>query len=532
MEPIRNRLIALILLIINFIISILVISQIMMQQKLQNQQSAMQLLANTANTIDHQLSMSLSSTKALASLIQQYGDIEDFNSLAEQMLKVYGGIKCLQLAPNGIITKCYPLEGNESVIGGNLLTSTKRKTESFKAIQDEKLTLAGPFELSQGGTGTIGRFPVFINKSENLKKFWGFTIAIISLPEFLKYTGIDKLEKSGYDYWLWRINPDTRLVEVFASTSKNFDKKNSMSFNIEVPNSVWTLSAMPKNGWINRNTRMIWYMSLFLLSIFIAVVVYLWLQRNTLLKQKSEFLKINEQKLLEVNASKDKFFSIIAHDLRGPVGTLVSICQVIEEKYAELKEEERIHYISYIRSGSEKTLSLIDNLLLWAKNQKNTLTWKPTGFEINQVIGEVIELFETTATDKNQRIIFESTNQIYVFADKEMLTTVVRNLISNAIKFTPRNGLINIKSYLLDNSICKVEVCDTGVGIDKEKLHTLFQLENVQSTVGTENESGTGLGLVLCKEFVEKNNGKIEVESLSAKGTCFSFTIPLTDENH
>ncbi len=431
------------------------------------------------------------------------------------------------MAPGGIIKKCYPLKGNESIIEGNLLTSPNRKTESLKAIESSQLTLAGPFELSQGGVGTIGRYPVFISGKDGKKHFWGFTIVVIDLIELLDKTGISKLDQSGYDYWLWRIHPDTKLPEIFASSVKKPNHDLSIDFSINVPNSTWTLSAMPKAGWINKGISLIWHICLILISLVLSIFVYLLLQRTALLKDRTENLKRSKQELIEANATKDKFFSIIAHDLRSPVGSLLSISQLLSDNYQDLDEKERMNLISFIKLGSNQTLTLLDNLLLWARSQSGNIEWKPAKFDINDTINNVVILFENAASNKQQQIIVETKGVLQVFADKDMITTVLRNLVSNAIKFSPINRRIVICTSESNKSTCEIKVKDYGIGIPPEKLTELFQLDNNQSTKGTNNESGTGLGLLLCKEFIELNNGKIMAESVLNEGSSFFITIPL-----
>ena len=175
-----------------------------------------------AQSLEQQLEQSLSSTFVLASLVQGSGDgtISDFDFVAAELIHAYGGIDSLQLAPGGVVSQIFPLAGNEEAIGHDLLNEPARRTEALAAIESGNLTLAGPFELIQGGTAVIGRLPVFLPVDQGELQFWGFTIALIRLPSLLAAANLSEISDQGYEYWLSRSNPDTGLPDVFAGSSE------------------------------------------------------------------------------------------------------------------------------------------------------------------------------------------------------------------------------------------------------------------------------------------------------------------------
>ena len=232
-----------------------------------------------------------------------------------------------------------------------------------------------------------------------------------------------------------------------------------------------------------------------------------------------------EIKLL--NATKDKFFSIIAHDLRAPLGGLQNLTDLLYNEYNTYDEESLKNTIKLLYESSKTTFNLLENLLTWSSLQRNKITYKPERFSINQIISENISLLENCAKEKEISIINDCKKEIHVFADKNMILTVLRNLISNAVKFTPKKGKITIGSKLIDEKTVQVWIADTGIGISKENILKLFSIEQVFTTIGTEKETGTGLGLILCKEFIEKNRGEIKLESESGKGTTFFVELPV-----
>jgi len=242
-------------------------------------------------------------------------------------------------------------------------------------------------------------------------------------------------------------------------------------------------------------------------------------------RKKSEVsLKESEQQLKELNTTKDKLFSIIAHDLRTPFTNIIGLTGLLIDNSIDFEESEK--YIKILNSSAKNTLILLDNLLNWAKSQTGQLIFKPEKIIISNVIQEIIALNKLHADTKSISVSYTSSNDLEVFADVNMLRTVLRNLISNAIKFTNTGGLVNIKSILKNNHV-EISISDNGIGMNEEKHKFLFEIISNTTTLGTANENGSGLGLVLCKEFVNKNGGTIWAESEEGKGSCFKFTLPL-----
>ncbi len=232
----------------------------------------------------------------------------------------------------------------------------------------------------------------------------------------------------------------------------------------------------------------------------------------------------NELKIL--NSSKDKFFSIIAHDLRGPFSNILGFTDLLLKDFDTMDNAQKKDVAKYINSSTIRVYDLLENLLKWAASQTNKLNFNPTVINIKEIITENINLFCDFARKKEINIIFEKIDVEEVFADYEMVNTILRNLINNALKFTLTGGTITIEIQNVKN-FAVLSVNDTGIGMDEAYMEKLFSLDNTESRPGTEEEKGSGIGLILCKEFVEKNGGKISVISSKGKGSTFSFTLPL-----
>ncbi|MEI6436258.1 MAG: HAMP domain-containing sensor histidine kinase, partial [Bacteroidota bacterium] len=224
------------------------------------------------------------------------------------------------------------------------------------------------------------------------------------------------------------------------------------------------------------------------------------------------------------NAEKDKFFTIIAHDLKSPFNSIVGFSNLLVEQVREKDFEGIEKYAGIILKSSDRALELLKNLMEWARSQTGRIEFSPEYFEIVVVINEIILSFDDIARQKSIIINKAIPPSAPVFADKAMINVILRNLVSNAIKFTMPGGMITISANEKQSELT-VTVSDTGVGISNDRIEKLFRIDESFSTAGTNNERGTGLGLILCKEFVEKHGGKIWVNSEKGKGSDFNFTV-------
>jgi signal transduction histidine kinase len=238
-------------------------------------------------------------------------------------------------------------------------------------------------------------------------------------------------------------------------------------------------------------------------------------------------LKFSREALKELNATKDKFFSIIAHDLKDPLQFLLLSADLLYNQYDLFNETKRKDYIHRFHNSSQQLSALLENLLVWARLQSGSIETKPGKIDIGALVTESIDLLKGNAQKKDIALSSQIGPGIAAFADKNMIRTVLRNLISNAVKFTPPGGTVKVTaSTSPKGDWLEISVSDTGVGINRQDITGLFRIDVKKSTRGTDNEKGTGLGLILCKEFVEKNNGSIKVTSTPGKGSCFTFTLP------
>jgi signal transduction histidine kinase/ligand-binding sensor domain-containing protein len=273
-----------------------------------------------------------------------------------------------------------------------------------------------------------------------------------------------------------------------------------------------------------------WWFKATIISALVLLIVYIFLSRVRRLKKQTSLLEktvaMKTSELNELNASKDKFFSIIAHDLKNPFNAIIGFSEMLKDEIASGELNKSGEYAGMIYDSATKTYRLLENLLEWANSQRGKISFNPMTINLSEIFREDFRILNEMARRKDIELINHFADDLTIVADKNMIKTLLRNLISNAIKFTYKNGKVEVWAAS-GNKQLEISISDSGIGMTKETISKLFRIDSNLSTNGTENEKGTGLGLILCKEFVEKHRGKIWVESVPGKGSIFRVTLPL-----
>ena len=236
-------------------------------------------------------------------------------------------------------------------------------------------------------------------------------------------------------------------------------------------------------------------------------------------------LKRSREALTNANAAKDRLMAIIGHDLRGPLGSLMQALDMLIKFDDQLDKQKRLEMMADLHKGAKRTFNLLENTLCWARSQRGDIIYQPANLKVKTIVDDNIRLLSDLAQEKAICLHSDVHETMTVYTDKNMLTIVLRNLISNALKFTPDSGEVKVTASAKKEFV-EITIVDNGIGISAENRDRLFNLEKHFTTFGTRNEKGSGLGLLLCKEFVEKNGGKIRMESVKRGGSAFKFTIP------
>jgi PAS domain S-box-containing protein len=243
-------------------------------------------------------------------------------------------------------------------------------------------------------------------------------------------------------------------------------------------------------------------------------------------RKKTEILlRQNEKRLKETIATKDKFLSIIAHDLRSPFNSIIGFLEMLKEQYDDFNDEERKNYISLIYENAIKTLNLLDNLLVWARAQTGKVSFTPATQKLYPIVKQVSETMDSPLQLKQLQLKIAVPPELEIYADTNMLKTIIRNLLSNAIKYSLPKGLIVIEAATT-GKYSKITVSDSGIGMSPEIRSKIFRIDEHISNPGTANETGSGLGLILCKDFINRHQGQVSVESEPGKGCTFTLLFP------
>ena len=310
------------------------------------------------------------------------------------------------------------------------------------------------------------------------------------------------------------LNPGEYVFRVKGSNNDGLWNENGTSIRLTVLPPWWEM----------------WWFRLIMISLIIFILVSIYILRvKQLNKQKIKLEKlvaIKTSELYELNASKDKFFSIIAHDLKTPFNTIIGFSEMQKEGIESSNLDGIKEYAGLINTSAVQTLSLLENLLEWANSQTGIILFNPVEINLSELFNEEFNILNDMASAKNIKLYSLLTDDLKIIADKNMIKTILRNLISNAIKFTHKNGKVEVMAIIINDKV-EISVSDSGIGMTNETMAKLFRIDANLSTRGTENEKGTGLGLFLCKEFVEKHGGMIWAESESGKGSVFKFCLPL-----
>jgi len=289
------------------------------------------------------------------------------------------------------------------------------------------------------------------------------------------------------------------------------DKKNSQIIELEKQNQINSLTIKQ-----HRTSQLIMIIGIIIAFLF-SISIY-WLYNK--IRRKNIELK-------ETNAAKDKLFAIIAHDLRGPTGNLASFMRHLYDTFDDHSQAELKKILLSLYNSAENVSGLLENLLIWARSQLNKIKFSPEKLKLTDLIQNSIKGLKQSADNKQVNVKLELNDQIFVLADVNMAQAIVRNLLSNAIKFTHRGGSVIIRTEVRNMKNASISIIDNGIGIEKSSLPKIFDISNKLHTSGTEDEQSTGLGLILVKDFVEKNKGTITIDSEKGKGTIVTFTLPI-----
>lgn len=494
-------------------------------QKKREQLKAAYTAESTINRVEIQLNRYMAESDLVKKSIEDGMIISDAQlaQLSRLMQDEDYIIKAHEIAKDGIVSQIYPIQGNENAMGFNVLEDSERKKAALLARDSGEYTIAGPFELVQGGTGVLLFDPVYQIDAQGNKKFWGFSILVMDWEKFIDKMELNKLEDAGYHYQIWkRGNKDDEQVVIAQCT--NFKKDDTLEVACKVPNDTWYFEIIPGNGWIT-SMQKLWGLLISLMTAFIIMIVYLQFRMQRYREQ------IHETELEKaVYEAKTRFLFNMSHDIRTPMNAIIGFAELLEKHIDE--RDRALDYIGKIKSSSEFLLSLINYVLETARIESGKTSLKKEVRCVSGLIESLADIFEPEVRKKG--LTYSYTKDIqhdYVIGDETKVREIFINIIGNSLKYTPAGGKITIDIKELpsdrENYIAyKIVVEDTGIGMSKEYLPHIFEEFSREHTSTESKVIGTGLGLPIVKALIDLMGGTIEIESEVGKGTKTTVMIP------
>ena len=499
--------------------------------------SASYTAEDTVRKIETQLGRYLENSEMFKNIISSKHTISDeqFNQLASYMKKNKNVIEAYELAPNGIIEKAYPLKGNEKVIGMNTLELPERQKEANIARKSGEYTIAGPYELKQGGTGALLFDPIYINDG-NEKKFWGFSILVLNWDAFLEELEVDKLEDATYHFKVWKEGNKGKHVTIMSCGHSSLN--HTLSVACEVPNDTWYFEIVPFQGWIPMSYKIFGS----IVSVLVAILLSMGYWQIILRREKEAVYTKQIEKVAteaqHANQAKTRFLFNMSHDIRTPMNAIIGYTQLLENNLDNKKQA--LDYISKLKSSSTILLSLINYILEMTQIESGKLDLKKEIGDLDDLVKNINVVVEPLIKEKKLHYSYHlEIKHHHIIYDKTKLREIVLNILSNAIKYTPEGGNVEllIQEISFENNKVKYHfiIIDNGIGMKEDFLPHIFE-EFAREKTSTESKvPGVGLGLPIVKSLIDMMNGTIQVESKLNKGTKFtvelSFLTSLQVEN-
>lgn len=492
----------------------------------------------TVNRIKSQLNRYLDISEFFQNIIGSghQMDSKEFQALSQMISDDSQIIKAIELAPDGVVKDIYPLKGNEAAFGIDMLNSPARKHEANLAMKSGQYTIAGPYELNQGGLGSLLLEPIYITDKSGEKSFWGFSILVLDWNRFIEELELDKLTDASYCYQMWKKDGNSGKKTIIAQGGDAIHK-GAVQISCKVPNDTWYFEIIPHTGWVTVKQQALVFLVAVSIAVLATAICYLMLHRKQREKLYTEEIRKSAEKARKANEAKTRFLFNMSHDIRTPMNAIVGFSGLLEKSLHD--EKKSLGYIKKIRVSSDILLTIINQVLEMARIESGKITLNPESVNIREMVEAMNTVFESSLTKKSLEYQC-SLNVVHdqILCDKTKMEEIILNVVSNSIKYTNPHGKITVSIDELDsedekNANYKVVVEDNGIGMSQDYLPHIFEEFSREHTSTETRVAGTGLGLPIVKSLIDRMGGTIEVESEEGKGTRFimKFSFPVSLEN-
>ena len=492
----------------------------------------------TVNRIKSQLNRYLDVSEFFQNIIGSghQMDSKEFQALSQMISDDSQIIKVFEQAPDGVVKDIYPLKGNEAAFGIDMLNNPARKYEANLAMKSGQYTIAGPYELNQGGLGSLLFEPIYITDKSGEKSFWGFSILVLDWNRFLEELELDKLTDASYCYQMWKKDGNSGKKTIIAQGGDAIHK-GAVQISCKVPNDIWYFEIIPHTGWVTVKQQALVFLVAVSIAVLATAICYLMLHRKQREKLYTEEIRKSAEKARKANEAKTRFLFNMSHDIRTPMNAIVGFSGLLEKSIHD--EKKSLDYIKKLRVSSDILLTIINQVLEMARIESGKITLSSESVNIREMVDAMNTVFESSLTKKSLEYQC-SLNVVHdqILCDKTKMEEIILNVVSNSIKYTNPHGKITVSIDELDsedekNANYKVVVEDNGIGMSQDYLPHIFEEFSREHTSTETRVAGTGLGLPIVKSLVDRMGGTIEVESEEGKGTRFimKFSFPVSLEN-
>lgn len=515
-------------------VSALFLAYFLLENIRKNEQAAATYTAqNTVRRIQAQLDEYVTCSNVLENVILAGYELneEGFSALASMLPNEDGVVKAFELAPKGVVAEIYPMEENAEAIGLDLLTAHERAADAKLAKESMEYTIAGPFELRQGGTGALLFNPVYQMNAAEQREFWGFIVLVIDWDKFVAKMGLDRLSEADYCYRIWKEDSVTGEPNELVQCPHTFPK-DRLTVDCTLPNDRWYFDIIPSGGWIPIYYWISDVVICYVLSLLIAALFYLVFMKRYHEQQYAEKLQLSAVEAQEASEAKTRFLFNMSHDIRTPMNAIMGFTELLNRNLDD--QEKARGYLRKIQNASSLLLTIINQVLEMARIESGTVTLKLEATDLSALFHSVNTVFEADIQKKNIQYSEDAhVPHKFAYCDKTKLEEIYLNIVSNAIKYTPDGHAIRVEIHELPSEdkkkACYRFTCeDSGIGMSADYLPHIFDEFSREHTTTENKVVGTGLGLPIVKSLIEQMGGTIQVESTQGVGTKFTVDLTLT----
>ena len=503
-------------------------------QKNEEQLAATYTAEATVRRIEAQLNRYLSRSDILKNIIESGVDVsdEDFENLSSYMLDSDGIIQALELAPDGVVNQVYPLQKNEQAIGLDLIHDPERGKNAALAKTSGKYTIAGPFDLVQGGKGCLLMDPIYRTVSGGGRQFWGFSVLVIDWDRFVDSLQLDKLEDASYHYEIWRTNLTTG-EHVTLARCQNADMTDAIEVLCAMPNDTWHFDIVPEGGWYSKSALWLNMLLCLVMAALVAIIYYQFAVRGYHDALYAEEIRRSADEARTANAAKTGFLARMSHDIRTPLNGIIGLLNIDDahpdDKALIARNREKMHI------AADHLLDLINDVLQMGKLESGETVLAHEVVDLNKLTVDIVTIISQRAADAGVTIEWDPKSGPLeypcVYGSPLHLRQIFLNIFGNSVKYNKVGGRIRVLSQCLgaENGIVTYRwtISDTGIGMSQEFLQHIFEPFAQEHTNARSVYNGTGLGMAIVKGLIDKMNGTITVTSREGVGSTFVITLPL-----